>query len=411
MPCPACGKPSVAWFTPYCSSVCKTSGAKQPEKRIATLYDFFNSDPIAKPRDGYNIAGFVSDKEFRYFESTNLLLPAVVNALQATNCNSVIYTNRREAMWVKDYPQIKVKFMDRLKNNEGDGAKEVTPKLLTEKKWPRQITATELAAPISGGGLYEAAARASLSDALADGSRGKGLARALRYYMLAAYSLLDISGQEGYQGLKNYVGALLVSDKGEILAAGINIGKFRHAEVSMLLSYFRKNPTATSIPENSIIFSTLTPCRGCTAYLTLAKSSNSVIYFGQKDTGKDGKVGEKISSQLSGKTKAPMGLGKEDPADSVEPGESGGEGVVSLCAASAIHKVQIDSGLASCMGEGSIATQIGKAKDSRNILNSASEALIHKMQKTRMGGGDESQIKQAVLVYIGQWLGTSKSVE
>jgi len=85
--------------------------------------------------------------------------------------------------------------------------------------------------------------------------------------------------------LTGYVGALLVSDQGKILAAGINIGSYRHAEVSMLLSYVRKNPTAAKIPENTIIFSILTPCKGCTGHLTLAKSSNCVIYFGQKDTG------------------------------------------------------------------------------------------------------------------------------
>lgn len=411
MPCPVCGKPTIPWFTPYCSSVCKTKQPKQPEKRNPTLYDFFRTERILNPRDGYNIAGFVVGKEFRYFESSNLMLPAVVNALQEPHGNEAIYTNRRETMWLKDYPLTKVKFMDVLKNNEADGASEVTPRLLTDKKWPRRIISTELAAPIAGGGLYACASKVRKTDTFVEGSRDRGLARALRYYMLAAYSLLDISNQEGYQGLKNYVGALLVSDKGEILAAGINTGKFRHAEVGMLLSYFRNNPNASSIPQNSVIFSTLTPCRGCTGFLTLAKSTNSVIYFGQKDTGKDGKIGQKISSPLSEKTKAPMGRSSQALTGTVEPGESEGGGVVSLCAASAIHKVQIDNGLASCMGEGSIATQIGKAKDSRGIIGSASEALIHKMLKSRAGGSDEDLIKQAVLTYIGQWLGSTKSVE
>jgi hypothetical protein len=44
-------------------------------------------------------------------------------------------------------------------------------------------------------------------------------------------------------------------------------------------------------------------------------------------------------------------------------------------------------------------------------LTSASEALIHKMLKNRAAGDEESKVKTAVLQYIGQWLGTSKSAE
>jgi hypothetical protein len=45
--------------------------------------------------------------------------------------------------------------------------------------------------------------------------------------------------------------------------------------------------------------------------------------------------------------------------------------VVVATATSSIHKVTVDKGLSSCMGEGSIATQIGEAKHSREILTSA----------------------------------------
>jgi hypothetical protein len=87
------------------------------------------------------------------------------------------------------------------------------------------------------------------------------------------------------------------------------------------------------------------------------------------------------------------------------------KGVVVATATSSIHKVTVDKGLSSCMGEGSIATQIGEAKHSREILTSASESLIHKMLKNRAKGDEESNVKRAVLQYIGQWLGTSKSAE
>lgn len=71
----------------------------------------------------------------------------------------------------------------------------------------------------------------------------------------------------------------------------------------------------------------------------------------------------------------------------------------------------IDQGLSSCIGEGSIATQIGKAKDSREILTSATDALIHKMLKERATGNEEINVKTAVLRYIRKWLGTSKTTE
>jgi len=52
---------------------------------------------------------------------------------------------------------------------------------------------------------------------------------------------------------------------------------------------------------------------------------------------------------------------------------------------------QQDQGLSRCMGEDSIATQIGGAKHPRGILTSASEALIHKMLKNRAAGRRRKQ--------------------
>ncbi len=384
------------------------------EDRPDSLYTLCQDPFIKTPTGGSNVAGYIDGSEFKFYRSDSLGLPAVVNALlgQPKSSRAAIYTNRLDALWIKNYPKIKVKSMDQLLPNEGDGAAEVALVLQREKKWPKQITALDLSPPLPDGGLYAAAAGLSKDLTLPPGSRKKGLARALRYYMLATYSLVDISSAESYEGLKNYVGALLVSDKGQILAAGINTGSFRHAEVSMLLSYFRKNPTATKVPENSIIFSTLTPCKGCTGFLNVAKSSNCVIYFGQEDTGKDGRVGKKISTQFSEKTKEPLGRSKEALPGEVETDDDiGGSGVVSVGTASEIHKIQVGKGLTSCMGEGSIATQIGKAKHAKEILRSGSEALVHKMLKTREGKDAESEVKHAVLQHIGQWLGTSRSSE
>jgi hypothetical protein len=134
-----------------------------------------------------------------------------------------------------------------------------------------------------------------------------------------------------------------------------------------------------------------------------------VIYFGQQDTGKDGRIGNTISKQLSEVTKQPLGQSKT-VLPGAEPGDVGGEGVVAVGSASGVHKIQVDKGLTSCMGESSIATQIGKSEDARKVLNSASEALIQKMLKTRSPGDAENAVKAAVLQHIGQWLGTSKSI-
>lgn len=377
-----------------------------------TLYELCQHPAIKTPAGESQVAGYIDGAVFKYYKSDSLGLPAVVNALlgKPKSSTAAIYTNHPDALWIKHYPKIKVKRMSQLLPHEGDGAVEVTLALQTDKKWPRQILARELPAPLPEGGLHAAAAGLGNGEALADGSRRKGVVRALRYYMLATYSLVDISSQESYEGLKNYVGALLVSDQGQILAAGINTGSFRHAEVSMLLSYFRKNPTATRIPENSVIFTTLTPCRGCTGFLSLTRSSNCVIYFGQEDTGTDGKVGKKISTQISKETKEPVGRSKQPLPGEVEPDDPGGSGVVSVGTASGIHKIQVDKGLASCMGPGSIATQIGHARHAKEVLRSSSDALVHKMGKAREATDAEGAVKRAVLQHIGQWLATSGSV-
>ncbi|MEF7612609.1 hypothetical protein V4F39_01720 [Aquincola sp. MAHUQ-54] len=353
-----------------------------------------------------NVAGYLSggktNRRFNYFRSSSAALPAFVNALEAAG-RAKVYTNLDPAPWPKHIVQ-NIKGKASLQLHEGDGALEVTPAEQAVRKWPSRVISTSGAAPVGGGGLH-AAARGLMTSATlaAEGSRERGLQRALRYYMLATYALVDISGEESFKGLNNYIGAMLVGDDGAILAAGINTGSYRHAEVSMLLSYFRSHPTATALPAKSVVFSTLTPCKQCTAYLTAVKASDTVIYFGQKDTGKDGRAGEKIGKQLSEKTSAPHGRSKTALTGTVP--DEGGLGVVATGTASGIHKVAIDQGLTSCMGSGSIAGQIGEAGDSREILRSTSDALIHKTVKDRSGSDAEAQLKQAVLTYVTGWLG------
>ena len=89
---------------------------------------------------------------------------------------------------------------------------------------------------------------------------------------------------------------------GAILAAGINTGSYRHAEVSLLLSWFRDHPEARALPPKSIVLSTLTPCRQCTRYLSLAMAPDTLVRFDEADAGRSGRVGERIAEPLGART-------------------------------------------------------------------------------------------------------------
>lgn len=131
------------------------------------------------------------------------------------------------------------------------------------------------------------------------GGRGvPALARSLRLYALATRTLIASSALSGFAGVHDHVGAILVSDAGAILAARINTGSYRHAEVSLLLSWFRDNPEARTLPAKSIVLSTLIPCRQCTRYLSLAKAPDTLVRFDEADEGRSGRVGERIAERI-----------------------------------------------------------------------------------------------------------------
>lgn len=114
-----------------------------------TLYELCQSPTITSPTGGENVAGYIDGTEFKFYKSDNLARPAVVNAIlgKAKSNYATVYTNRADALWIKHYPKMKVKLMDQLKPNEGDGAVGVTLALQTVKKWPSQIAALALKAP------------------------------------------------------------------------------------------------------------------------------------------------------------------------------------------------------------------------------------------------------------------------
>ena len=305
------------------------------------VWEFFSQKKYANP-DTLNVAGYLVEGKFYYLESTNKALPAAVQFLQSTPREKHIYTNLRTDHWLRTYLR---QVHDHNQSKRSTGSQRTTKEAefapVVASAFPAYLEPPDLPAPLTGG-LYQAAWDLKSGAERADAaSRTRGLRRILRYYMLTTYSLLDMCRFASYEGLGNYVAALLVSDKGEILSAGVNTGSYRHAEVSMLHAYFHSNPTATTYPENTIVFSTLTPCKQCTGYLKDTKPVESVIYFGQEDPGKFGSVGKEISFQLASVTDAPtVYVSVEDAA---------GAGLTVPTGADGVYKAGIAAGLASCV--------------------------------------------------------------
>lgn len=357
------------------------------------LTDFFT----ANHKKYANCAGyFNTDGSFDFCFSANQRIPAaayVLDHLKAKCLNerkTQIFTNIREDHWIRTY------FKNVISIQSSQDLVRKCKIAGTDKKQGKCIDSSfDLNAgfhsdtPPLGGGLYEAAKNIKSQPTA---GREKAMARVLRYYMLACYSLLALEKEVGYNG-GNYVAALLVSDKGEILSYGINNGQsrasFHHAEVNMLLSYFSRNPGA-KFPDKSIVFSTLTPCKQCTDYLIESRSQNSVIFFGQKDTGPSGSAGEAIGEAISDVTKPLHG---------------------STISTSGIRKIQIDQSLNSChSGDSSIASKIGKSGASATILQSAIDKFDHKLHKISERStstpeeSEESIIKDKVLTYLGMFM-------
>jgi tRNA(Arg) A34 adenosine deaminase TadA len=355
-------------------------------------------DNFKKSFPSENIAGFIDVKGAfqwcRRKSTGNLPAAAYVADYLTASGNSLrkvnIYTSLKSDHWIRTYFSDSILSLDEIKETTVQSFDRTSPR--TDFKLKLFSDFEQFDAPFPGGGLYDAAtADLSLTTAAQAKLTGerKGRIRALRYYMLAAYSLLGLCKFGGYTG-GNYVATIMVSDEGQILSYGVNngqsAGSFHHAEVNMLLDYFRRNPTAKQFPEKTIVFSTLTPCEQCTRYLKDARPKNCLIYFGQLDTGKQGRAGTAISKAFDVVTKPVRG---------------------SQVNSGAVNKWQISTGLSSCMGAGrAIATQIGD-EDPAAYLQTAQNALYAKVNKER-GSDDpttdaEEQVKGSVLKYLLFW--------
>ena len=128
---------------------------------------------------------------------------------------------------------------------------------------------------------------------------------------------------------------------------GSTPGSYRHAEVSLLLSWFRDHPEARTLPAKSIVLSTLTPCRQCTRYLSLAKAPDTLIRFDEADAGRSGRVGERIAE--------PIGTGGDRRFESVPV--SAGTGTAREAERRAIRND----------GEGGVS-RIDRAREARRVI-------------------------------------------
>lgn len=86
------------------------------------------------------------------------------------------------------------------------------------------------------------------------------------------------------------IAALLVSEKGEILASALNtnaIQRTLHAEINLIQKYFEQ--TGNPIPRGAKIFVTLKPCKMCAGALwTCSEDPLSLeVYYSQFDSGRN----------------------------------------------------------------------------------------------------------------------------
>jgi len=264
------------------------------------LHDFIHD---AAHRDD-SIAGYLEPGErpgtgpsrFIYWRSSQPMLPAFVNCLEDGGDMRRVYTNHEQAPWARPRGP-GVKRRGNLHPHDGDGSLTVEPVAMNSRRWPVRVVGDGGPAPLPGG-LHAAARAASEGHGAGDGLVSDTLARSLRHYALATRTLVAASASSAFTGVHDHVGALLIDDGGAILAAGINSGSYRHAEVSLLLSWFRDNPEARALPPKSVVITTLTPCRQCTRYLSLVMASDTVILHDEADHGRSGRVGERIARPL-----------------------------------------------------------------------------------------------------------------
>lgn len=323
----------------------------------------------------------------KYFVSPNARIPAAAYVLDSLNDDRMVFTNLAPDHWLWTYQKERFIHVDAKGTATVYGQKlKAWQKALADRvvAESRQTAALTLsctggmlpgsAAPIPAGGLFAKAQAVALgtADAAKDPTE-KALERALRYYQLAAYALVSRARFFGLT-VGNYVGALLVDDKGSIIGWGVNSRLYHHAEVNLMLSHFLSTPG--DLPPKTIVFTTLTPCQQCIGLLLSAKPKECEIFYGQYDGGDFGKQGAASSSKLDDKTK-PVSIKKADA------------------------KPVIAESLSSAVGAGSnIAARLSQIPDVVTLFDNVFGEIGRKTEKGRDEKDVEQALKKAVLKHI-----------
>ncbi|MEJ8856275.1 hypothetical protein WKW79_16970 [Variovorax robiniae] len=320
-----------------------------------------------------------------YYVSTNDSVPAAAHLLDSVVDKRVVYTNLATDHWLTTYMSSQLVHM----GNPGE-CKDL-------RKWQRDsadwviartalapVTALRIAGrflgdapgPIGGGGLGAMAKKVAARSALADagGGRDKALERALRYYTLAAYAVISRARYKSTM-LGNYVGAILVSDSGRILAWGFNSSGFHHAEVNLMLAYFTAKPGEPKLPANSVVFSSLTPCQQCAKLLETARGESNSIFYGQFDSGDFGKAGAATSAKIDAVTK-PVSVGPK--------------------ASRTFVAGKLDTEVA----KKNIAAKIGESEVAKSLIDSTFDEIGRRSSKDRKLDDEVQTMKAAVLKHI-----------
>lgn len=391
---------------------------------MPSLKTFFEDLEKTYPRETHNIAGYIQQGTFKYHISSNENLPAAVVVFDKVGKKQgLVYTNIKKSHWIYTYTGDSGEGDKTLEYSGESNATASEKDTMGAGKGEVRLYAGEGRNPGplgNAGGLFEAAK--ALHDSETPVKYGKtdphtrtrGLHRALRFYMLAAYALLGKCAEGDYGG-GNYIAALLVDDKGKIVSYGVNSGWFHHGETNMLLNYFRAHAADGKFPSNTIVFSTLTPCKQCSKYLQSTRPDDSVIFIGQEDTGSRGSEGEKFGvhlgavtdplrnrvatpvfrEKLVGEKTIPGAWGKPPSKVPIYEKEKTGEKV---------EKYLLETYLAQKMGQGaSVAEQVGQKCS--GILIQSRQTFDHKSSKVRDQTHDDELVKHQVLEYLNRWLG------
>jgi tRNA(Arg) A34 adenosine deaminase TadA len=401
-----------------------------------------------------NVAGYMQDDgTFLYEISKSEHLPAAALLLDSPTVPSktAIYTNLREDHWLYTYKTARAKqgglvFVDTKKPDKLNVF--VAKKAVANKRSLKVLAGNSATGPLGkAGGLFKAAEDLAENPVFykkvaKDHSKEKGLHRALRYYMLAAYAALGKCATVDYKD-GNYVCALAVSDSGQIISWGVNSGSFHHGEVNMLLNYFSENATAKHLPPNTIIFSTLTPCKQCSGYIESVREKGQVaIFMGQEDTGEFGREGAKYGMYLRDLTDPVQARVEKDgllrktikTENKPTPTKTDRTKTTQVKTIDAqtvkdLARYSIDDKLKELITDGSIAGKIGETCkteliQSYNTLNrkfikprvtTISKPVPSVADKSDPATTDKPQtteeladqiIKVAVLTYLRNWLGT-----